>query len=343
VLGTVPSYALEVVAFGGILAIVLFKLADGSGIAHALPLVGLYGYAILRIKPALQGIYGSVAQIRFNRPVLDRVYEQYRLDRAALAIPAGSKPVTFSSSIELSEISYRYPGTDHDLFSRLNLRIAAGSSVGFVGPTGSGKTTLVDIILGLLIPAGGSVKVDGVEITEENRRGWQRLMSYVPQQVYLADDTILKNIAFGVDEEHIDVSRAERAAMEASIHEFIASQPLGYRTRVGERGVRISGGQRQRIGIARALYRSASVLVLDEATSALDGRTERQVYENIHASGGNRTTLTIAHRLSSVQGCDVIHVVEAGRVVASGTYDNLLQTSEVFRAMSRVSTDAADA
>jgi ABC-type multidrug transport system fused ATPase/permease subunit len=334
VLTSVPHYALEVVAFGGILGIVLFKIASGQSIANVLPLVGLYGYAILRIKPALQTIYTSVTQIRFNRPVLDRVYAEFQPPDAR-AIPFPSATVSFSRTIELRDVCFSYPDAHNTLFNELSLSISAGSSVAFVGATGSGKTTLVDLILGLLVPDRGGLVIDGVEITDENRRAWQDRVSYVPQNIYLADDTVMRNIAFGRDDATIDVEKVEAAAKSARIHEFIVNEPDGYMSRVGERGVRISGGQRQRIGIARALYRDADVLILDEATSALDGLTEHEIFSSLQADGKNRTVITISHRLNSIRHYDVIFVLEDGRIIGRGTYAELMLKNARFHAMAR--------
>jgi ABC-type multidrug transport system fused ATPase/permease subunit len=208
------------------------------------------------------------------------------------------------------------------------------STIAFVGSTGSGKTTSVDIILGLLEPQEGSLKIDGQPITNANRRQWQSAIGYVPQHIYLSDDTVIANIAFGVSVKDVDFKAVERAAKVANLHDFVTdSLPQGYDTKVGERGVRLSGGQRQRIGIARALYHNPQVLILDEATSALDGLTEQAVMEAVNNLGHEMTIILIAHRLSTVRQCDQIFVLESGKVSAAGTYEELIASSQHFAAM----------
>jgi ABC-type multidrug transport system fused ATPase/permease subunit len=219
----------------------------------------------------------------------------------------------------------------------LALEIPAFTTVGLVGATGSGKTTTVDIILGLLEPQAGQLRVDGAPITAENRRAWQRSLGYVPQQIFLADDTVAANIAFGIPKNQIDREAVERAARIANLHDFVTLEmPQGYSTVVGERGIRLSGGQRQRIGIARALYHRPQVLILDEATSALDNLTEQAVMEAVHALGHEITIILIAHRLSTVRDCDHIYLLEKGQLTAQGTYDELVAGNKRFRRMAHV-------
>jgi len=340
VLAVTPNYAMETIAFGGILGVVVAVLATGGKLSQVLPLVGVFGYAIMRIKPALQIVYASISQIRFNEPVLDRVSAEFRevefepTSRIHQKAAATGK-LRLRHRIELRAITFQYPGAPRPLFENLSIDIKAGSSVAFVGLTGSGKTTLVDILLGLLVPDAGAVAVDGVPVTDENRSQWQADLGYVPQQIYLSDDTIGRNIAFGVDD--IDVGGVEQAARTASIHEFISTElATGYETKVGERGVRLSGGQRQRIGIARALYRDADVLILDEATSALDMITEETLFKSIRESARTKTLIIVAHRIPTVRDCDTIFLMDRGRIAASGTYEELLASNDQFRAMARI-------
>jgi ABC-type multidrug transport system fused ATPase/permease subunit len=346
-LSLAPNYLMETVAFGGILIVVLVMLATGRNLSNVLPLVGLYGYAILRIKPALQTVYGSVSQIRANEPILDRVCDEFQAFRVLRSTDDDAGPqveakLAAMECIELRNINFRYPGATDDLFANLNLRIDAGSSVAFVGMTGSGKSTLVDIILGLLVPDGGALYVDGLEITDSNRRRWQASVSYVPQHIYLADDTVLRNIGFGVETSEIDLADVKRAASAANIDEFVLSElPEGYATRIGERGVRLSGGQRQRVGVARALYRDANVLVLDEATSALDTITEAALLRAIGESQRRKTVIMVAHRITTIRDCDMIFLLDRGRIVARGTYETLMEESEQFRALSRMADNAS--
>jgi len=216
----------------------------------------------------------------------------------------------------------------------LSLTIAAGSRVGVVGGTGAGKTTMIDLLLGLLVPGSGTIEVDGVALEGARIRAWQQAIGYVPQAIFLTDDTVAANIAFGLPRAAVDRARVERAARIANLHDFVtADLPQGYDTMVGERGVRLSGGQRQRIGIARALYHDPAVLVLDEATSALDNLTERAVMEAVGNLGRDKTVVMIAHRLSTVRDCDRILLLERGRLAAEGTYDELVAGNEIFRRM----------
>jgi len=222
-----------------------------------------------------------------------------------------------------------------NVLNDLSIRIRAGTHVGFVGTTGAGKTTVVDLILGLLSADSGQILVDGCSIDSSNRARWQQAVGYVPQHIFLVDDTVAANIAFGQPEEDIDFARVERAARMAELHEFVEQLPDGYRSEIGERGVRLSGGQRQRIGIARALYRQPSMIVLDEATSALDNVTEHAVMKAVRKLGSETTVIMIAHRLSTVRACNEIFFMDSGRIVASGTYEELTESSEQFRKMAQ--------
>ena len=235
-------------------------------------------------------------------------------------------------------MSFRYPGAGPAAVENLNLAIRVSSTVAFAGRTGSGKTTTVDLILGLLRPTKGALIVDDTEITGENLTAWQRSLGYVPQEIYLTDDTVARNIAFGIPDADVDMKAVEQAADVANIHGFIMeSLPDGYQTRVGERGVRLSGGERQRIGIARALYHNPAVLVLDEATSALDSATEEAVFQAIGNVARTKTLIIIAHRLTTIVDCDVIYMMDNGRVVAQGTYAELMTSSAEFRDLTKLS------
>jgi ABC-type multidrug transport system fused ATPase/permease subunit len=347
VLAVTPNYAMETIAFGGILGVVVAVLATGGKLSQVLPLVGVFGYSIMRIKPALQIAYASISQIRFNEPVLDRVYEEFKDLQLEPGAETQKKPAAVGKlrareRLELREITFQYPGAPRPLFENVSVEIKAGSSVAFVGLTGSGKTTLVDILLGLLVPDSGVLAVDGMSVTDENRSQWQANLGYVPQQIYLSDDTVSRNIAFGVDD--VDIVAVKRAAHTANIDEFISAElAMGYETKVGERGVRLSGGQRQRIGIARALYRDADVLILDEATSALDMITEAKLFKSIRDSARTKTLIIVAHRIPTIRDCETIFLMDRGRIVASGTYDELLASSDQFRAMARLGSGYSDA
>jgi ABC-type multidrug transport system fused ATPase/permease subunit len=247
------------------------------------------------------------------------------------------QPITCRDSIVLQDISFRYPTAETNAVERLTLTINKNTSIGLVGTTGAGKSTVVDIVLGLLIPQSGQVKIDQTLITEQTAPAWQIHTGYVPQQIFLIDDTVASNIAFGVKPEDIDYDALTDAARMAHIYEFVTEElPDGFATVVGERGIRLSGGQRQRIVIARALYHKPELLVFDEATNALDGATEAVIQQSVRELAGTKTLLIIAHRLNTVKDCDVIHVLEHGKIIASGSYEQLMADCDIFRAMAQV-------
>jgi ABC-type multidrug transport system fused ATPase/permease subunit len=333
VISQLPRFALEAIAFGGMLLVVLYLMAQSGSFASALPIIALYAFAGYRLMPALQQIYGAVTQLRFAGPALDALHADLMSLQPAHPNPS-QDAIALKQAIILNQIRYRYPNAPQPALKNLSLTIPAKSTVGLVGATGSGKTTTVDLILGLLEAQQGLLAVDGQAITEHNRRAWQRAIGYVPQQIYLADDTVAANIAFGLDAKDIDQAAVELAAKIANLHEFVTNElPQQYQTTVGERGVRLSGGQRQRIGIARALYHNPQVLILDEATSALDNLTEQAVMEAVHNLGHEITIILIAHRLSTVRQCDQIYLLERGEVKASGTYEELTASNQHFAAM----------
>jgi ABC-type multidrug transport system fused ATPase/permease subunit len=239
-----------------------------------------------------------------------------------------------AESIELAQVSFQYPGAKAPALVDLDLAVPRNASVALVGATGCGKTTVVDLLMGLLPPTKGTLRVDGAPVTAQNLRAWQRNIGHVPQQIFICDDSVARNVAFGVPDAEIDLARVERACRLARLHDFVAGElPQGYRTLLGERGVKLSGGQRQRIGIARALYTDPEVLVLDEATSALDNVTESAVFDALQALAGSKTLVIVAHRLSTVQDCDLIYVMERGRIVERGRYDELYRSSPRFRGL----------
>lgn len=337
VVAQLPRYALEVVAFGGMLSLAVYTIRLPGGLGAALPLIALYGLAGFRLLPALQQIYAHLTRIRFSGPALDRLHTDISAlpPFAEVSYAAGaSKAPALTDGLALVDVAYRYPNAQREALHGLRMEVPAHSIVGLVGTTGSGKTTAVDILLGLLSPLSGQLVVDGVAISPSNLRAWQRMVGYVPQQVFLTDDTVAANIAFGVPVDDIDHAAVERAGRVANLHEFVSTQlPQGYLTAIGERGVRLSGGQRQRIGIARALYHDPEVLVLDEATSALDNLTEQAVMEAVNNLGHRKTIVLIAHRLSTVRECDKIFILEDGKLVDQGGYVELLERNARFRAM----------
>ncbi len=329
----IPHYLIEALCFGGMIAFVLYLLFRGGGALDAvLPVIGLFAFAGIKLIPLAKEIYTDASQLRAHTPVLWSLHTDLTSDNAPDS-PRDIVPLGLEQSIRLEDIHYAYPGNRQPLFDGLTLEIPAGSCVGIVGATGAGKTTLVDIALGLLRPHSGRVVVDGVAILDANRREWQRSIGYVPQSVYLSDSAIAANIAYGLPEAEIDLARVEKAARAAALHEFVTTLPEGYDTEIGEGGVRLSGGQRQRIGIARALYLDPDLLVLDEATNALDTVTERAVIDALRTFGEGKTLLIITHRLSTIEHCDEILMLENGRMEGSGTFAALSRESDAFGAL----------
>ncbi len=337
-----PRFGMEILAFGGILAVVLYLMRNSGGLQGALPVVALYALAGYRLMPALQSLYVNFTALRFIGPTLDHLHKDLVMLPPPPARRDAAVPMRLDREIVLENIIYQYPRAARPSLSDLNICIPAHSTVGLVGATGSGKTTTVDIILGLLQQQSGRLLVDGVGISSQNRRNWQSSIGYVPQAIFLADDSVAANIAFGVAEHHIDYTAVERAARIANLHDFVVEGlPDGYRTSVGERGVRLSGGQRQRIGIARALYHRPSLLILDEATSALDNLTEQVVMEAVRNLGREITIILIAHRLTTVRECDRIFLLDKGSVAAVGNYRELVDSNEAFRNMTLAADETA--
>ena len=310
-----PRYGMEAVGLVAIALAALSLMAGGSGFLGAIPLLGAIGLGAQRLLPSLQLIYSSWSSFRINLPALVSVldYMDQPVDDADLT-PVQA-PIPFKSEIQFQKISFRYgpdlPWVLHDL----SLTIRRGERIGIVGETGSGKSTLVDLLMGLLEPTIGELTVDGEPVRNERLRPWRRSIAHVPQSIFLADASIAENIALGVHKKEIDEGRLKQASEQAMIAGFISSLAKGYDTGVGERGVKLSGGQRQRIGIARALYKQAPILVFDEATSALDKSTEKEVMDAIDALSKELTIVIIAHRLSTLERCDRIVMVQQGRLL----------------------------
>ncbi|CAN5200113.1 ABC transporter ATP-binding protein [soil metagenome] len=331
-----PRYLLEVIAFGGILVTVLYVITMRGGMQETLSLLALYAFAGYRLLPQLQQVFDVATNLRFNMPALDVLLADYDPTSAIRAgEPTEEAPLLeLKNALQLDHVTYTYPGAENPTIEDLSIIIPVGSTIGLAGATGAGKTTVADILLGLLAPDSGKFLIDGRPLDPLEIRSWQRRLGYVPQQVYLSDESISSNIAFGVPEAEIDRAAIERAAEVAQIRDFIVQDlPDGFETSVGERGVRLSGGEQQRIGIARALYRSPQVLMLDEATGALDTVTERAVLEAIAAMQAGITVIMITHRLSTLSACDVIYLLEGGRVSASGSFTQLVQKNPRFAGM----------
>jgi ABC-type multidrug transport system fused ATPase/permease subunit len=315
-------------------------MINSNGFNSALPLIAVYALAGYRLMPALQQIYASISQLRFVAPALDLLQKDLTSMSSLSLGYSNEQKLNLNQFISLKDIEFCYPRAHQLALKNINIEIPVRATIGLVGATGSGKTTLVDLILGLLEPQLGSITLDGdVVIGNDNRRSWQKMLGYVPQQIYLTDDTVAANIAFGVKFDDIDWDALYRAAEIANLHEFVMNNlSKQYLTLVGERGVRLSGGQRQRIGIARALYHKPQLLILDEATSALDNLTEQVVMEAINNLHNDITIILIAHRLSTVRQCDLIVLMENGEIRAKGSFDEVVEASETFNAMARVNT-----
>ncbi len=333
VITTLPRFFLEIIAFGGIILMILYIMKQTGNFSDALPIISLYVFAGYRLMPAIQQIYTSFTSLAVGGPSLDKLYEDIK-DLKPLNVNLNQGILPFNKKITLKNIYYSYPNASRTALKNISLNIPAKSSVGLVGATGSGKTTTVDIILGLLEAQKGTLEVDGKIITKQNSRSWQRSIGYVPQHIYLSDDTVASNIAFGIDRKDINQKAVEKASKIANLHEFITDElPNQYETTIGERGVRLSGGQRQRIGIARALYHNPQVLILDEATSALDNQTEKAIMDAVNnlSEVKDITIIIIAHRLSTVKKCDQIFLLEKGLLKNQGTFEELIKVNENFR------------
>ena len=335
IIGEMPRFALEAITFGGMILVTLYLMSKSGAFIDTVPILALYAFAGYRLMPALQRIYNDIIRIRFTTPALNSIYD----DLKSLQPHNPNKnqeSLILKDRITLRNLYYNYPNSSRTALKNLNFSIQACSTVGLVGATGSGKTTAVDIILGLLEAQQGSLEVDGKIINKDNRNAWQNSIGYVPQHIFLSDDTVASNIAFGIDHKDINQETVEYASKIANLHDFVSKElPQQYQTTIGEKGIRLSGGQRQRIGIARALYHKPQILILDEATSALDNLTEKAVMEAVRKLRKNITIIMIAHRLSTVKNCDNILLLEKGEVKEQGKFDKLIQLSDQFRATAK--------
>ncbi len=337
-----PRFAMETIGMVLITSLAYFLSTQHGGIGSSLPLLGALALGAQRIIPALQQIYWAWASIAGNRASLEEVIDLLNQPIPGEALKPPPETLDFHDHITFNGVWFRYLDTEPWVLKDLNLVIPRGCRMGFVGGTGSGKSTTLDLLMGLLEPTQGRIMVDGREIRTGFLRAWQQNIAHVPQSIFLADSTLAENIALGEPLELIDMKRVRQAAKQAMISDFIESRPEGYNALVGERGVMLSGGQRQRIGIARALYKEASVLVLDEATSSLDNQTEKAVMACIENLDRDLTILIIAHRLTTIQNCERIVELAEGRVTAEGTYDELVKKSPSFRLMATYRASALE-
>ena len=329
IINQLPRYFIEAIAFGGMLLLILFIISKTGTFINSIPIIAVYAFAGYRLIPSIQQIYQSITSLKFSNATVNQVYDDLKNLKIS-SLNQDQDILPFNKTIKLNHIIYNYPNSSRTALKDINLTIPALKTVGLVGPTGCGKTSTVDVILGLLEPQKGTLEIDGEIITKKNLRSWQRSIGYVPQNIYLSDDTIAANIAFGVDPENINFQSIERAAKIANLDMFVINElPNKYQTVVGERGVRLSGGQRQRIGIARALYHNPKVLILDEATSALDNQTEQTVMDEINKLRKDLTIILIAHRLNTIKNCDVIFRFEKGQLVTQGTFNELFNVNKI--------------
>jgi len=335
-----PRFAIEALAFGGLLAIVLYIVGVREDFSQVIPFASLYAMAGYRMLPSLQQVMAALTSLRFYEKSVNVVKEDLRADQALQQIMRDKAQdaaalIPLRSHIRMADVSYKYPNHSELAVDGISLKIDKNQSVALVGRSGAGKSTLADILLGLLSPSKGQFLIDDTVIDTSNIRGWQKNIGFVPQQIFLIDNSVTKNIAYGLAENEIDMDAVHHAAKVANIFDFVDDLPDGFETLVGERGVRLSGGQRQRIAIARALYHDPSVLIFDEATSALDGETETAISQSIQDLTGKKTLILIAHRLQTVKDCDVIYLFDNGKLIAQGGYDELMQENEQFQKLAQ--------
>jgi ATP-binding cassette subfamily C protein len=327
---------IELVSVVAMLFIAFALIWEGRAMTSVIPILALFGAATIRLMPAVNNVITRIVTLRYYTYAIDPVHkdmmEMKGYNKRRKKESHITEKLSFNDAINLNDTWYKYPDTESYILKGIDLTIPKKTSVGFVGPTGVGKSTIVDIILGLLIPDKGQVLVDGVDI-QTQKRAWQNNVGYIPQSIYLSDDTVRNNIAFGIPELLIDEKKVQAAMEAAQLDELVNRLPNGLETLVGEGGIRLSGGQRQRICIARALYDNPEVLIMDEATSSLDNVTERKVMAALEALKGERTIIMIAHRLTTVKKCDQLYLMEDGRIARQGTYAELVQTRHQFREM----------
>jgi len=342
-LSMVPRYAVELVFYGAVIVLILYLTSANKGeTSNLLAALSFYALATMKLLPAFQQIYYSTAQIKASLPAYVNIKNDLKSRQTKLkliedlAIEANSNINSPKKSIQLKNVKFKYIGTDNFALNGISICIPVKKMIGIVGSSGSGKTTAIDVLMGLIAPDEGHLLIDEIKIDQSNMLHWRKKIGYVSQSIYLSDSTVRENIAFGLAKDEINEQKLLNAVNKAQLKELIAKLPYGIETTVGERGVQLSGGERQRIGIARALYNEAEVLVFDEATSALDGVTEKLVMDAVHETGRDKTIILVAHRLTTVKKCDWIYMLDKGRIIDEGTYDSLLENNKVFRSMSNI-------
>ncbi|MDC3090798.1 ABC transporter ATP-binding protein/permease [Rickettsiales bacterium] len=329
-----PRLVMEILIFGGIVLLTLYKFSyDASSIDQStISLIALFGMSSYRLMPYLDGLFLALTQIKLNSTVVDVMKKHLKDPEKNSLSPGKRNVIPLKKSVSLNGVFFKYRNRKKSSLEKLDLEIKYGKSVALVGPTGSGKSTIINLLLGLYLPDKGTLKVDQKKIDKSNVRSWQKSIGFVPQEIYLSDEIVKNNIAFGIPDHEIDMERVIQTSKMAGIYDFISNElPEKFNTLIGERGSRISGGQKQRIGIARALYHDPSFIVFDEATSSLDNITERLISETVFKTFKDKTIIMVAHRISTIKNCDLIYVINKGAVEAKGSYDQLLKNSDLFK------------
>lgn len=339
----IPKYIIEGLAFGGMIILVLFLISQDAEMLHILPYLAMYVFAGYRLMPAMQQIFSSLSQLKYIRTSLNELhkdlifFESQILQESKKSEIKENHELKITKNISLKNINFYYPKTNKLVLQDLSIKIPLFKKTAIVGPTGAGKTTIVDIILGLLQPTDGNIMVDDNLISTKNADLWRNVIGYVPQQVYLSDNSFAYNIAFGKDNKDIDWELLKSVSKVANIHDFIVNNySQGYNTFIGDRGARLSGGQKQRIGIARALYKKPKIIILDEGTNALDSVTEKSIIDSIDKLSAKVTTIVITHRLNTIKNFDIIYLINNGKLEAQGNYHELIDKSDIFRKMAAV-------
>jgi len=332
----IPRPVVETTAVMGMMLISVLLVLQGKPMEAIITTLTLFAMATVRLMPAFQSISSMYTGLQYNLATLNPVYNDLKLlEKEVQQLQEdrkNSKKIVFKDRIEINNLTYIYPNSTEKALDNVSLTIPKGKAIAFVGESGAGKTTMVDLLLGLMKPTKGNITVDGTDI-HKNLSGWQKNIGYIPQSIFFADDSIRRNIAFGIPEKEIDDEKIKKAVESAQLGKLQESLPKGLETNIKEHGARLSGGQRQRVGIARALYHNPEVLVMDEATSALDNITEQQITKAIEALIGERTIIMIAHRLTTVMNCDRLYLMENGKIIQEGTYNELVEKSSLFREM----------
>ena len=330
-IGFLPRYFFEVIGFGGLLMMILYMMKNNNNFNSAIPILSLYAFAAYRLLPSLQQIYSAIVSLRYSGAAINLLSQdtELKFDNKNTSI---KEKINFNQNILLKNVSFHYPNSNKYNLKNISIKIPVKSTVGIVGASGSGKSTLVDVILGLLKPHLGSIEIDNKTLNNNNLSSWQNIIGYVPQQIFLTNESILSNIAFGIESKSIDYTAIENASKIANLHDFITKElKEKYNTMIGEKGVRLSGGQRQRIGIARALYHNPKVLILDEATNALDGLNEKEIIDTLYKLNNKITIIIIAHRLNTIKECDQILLMDNGELIANGNYKDLSKFDHKFK------------